>query len=96
MPLNDILGTAISGLAASQAPAMVAAAPDYALDAERVRCPVRIVWGARDALLPLPDAAARYRRLLPAAEWVVLDDVGHAPQLDVPLEAAQLILGLTA
>jgi hypothetical protein len=26
----------------------------------------------------------------------VLDDVGHAPQLDVPLEAAQLVLGLTA
>ena len=40
-------------------------------------------------------AAARYRALLPTADWVVLDDVGHCPQLDVPLETAQLILGFT-
>ena len=32
---------------------------------------------------------------LPHADWVVLDGVGHCPQLDVPLEAAQLILGFT-
>jgi len=54
---------------------------------------VRIVWGTEDRLLPWPDAAARYRRLLPHADWVVLDGVGHCPQLDVPLETAQLILG---
>jgi len=30
------------------------------------------------------------------ADWIELEDVGHAPQLDVPLEAAQLILGFTA
>jgi len=27
---------------------------------------------------------------------IELDGVGHCPQLDVPVEAAQLILGLTA
>ena len=37
-------------------------------------------------------AAERYRRSL-HAEWIELDGVGHAPQLDVPLETAQLILG---
>jgi pimeloyl-ACP methyl ester carboxylesterase len=58
---------------------------------------VRIIWGTEDGLLPWPRAAARYREeLLPHADWVVLDGVGHAPQLEVPLEAAQLILGLTA
>jgi len=42
------------------------------------------------------SAAARYRdELLPHADWVVLDGVGHCPQLDVPLETAELILGLT-
>jgi pimeloyl-ACP methyl ester carboxylesterase len=56
---------------------------------------VRIVWGTEDRLLPWP-AAARYRaEWLPHADWVVLDDVGHCPQLDVPLEAAQLIIGFT-
>ena len=59
-------------------------------------CPVRVVWGTADRLLPWPSAAARYRRdWLPHADWVELDGVGHCPQLDVPLETAQLILGLT-
>ncbi len=33
---------------------------------------------------------------LPHADWVELDGIGHCPQLDVPLETAQLILGFTA
>jgi pimeloyl-ACP methyl ester carboxylesterase len=66
------------------------------LDAARIACPVRIVWGTADRLLPWPSAAARFRTdWLPHADWVELDGVGHAPQLDVPLETAQLILGLT-
>jgi pimeloyl-ACP methyl ester carboxylesterase len=69
----------------------------YDLDAERIACPVRIVWGTEDRLLPWPSAAARFRDdWLPHADWVELDGVGHCPQLDVPLEAAQLILGFTA
>jgi pimeloyl-ACP methyl ester carboxylesterase len=67
---------------------------DWRLQAERIACPVRIVWGTEDRLLPWPEAAARYRRLLPHADWIELDGVGHCPQLDVPLETAQLILGL--
>lgn len=68
----------------------------YRLDAEAITCPVRIVWGMQDALLPWPAAAVRYRtELLPTADWVELEGVGHCPQLDVPLEAAELILGVT-
>jgi pimeloyl-ACP methyl ester carboxylesterase len=63
---------------------------------ERITCPVRVVWGTADALLPWPSAAHRYRHdWLPHADWVVLDGVGHYPQLERPLEAAQLILGFT-
>ena len=50
-----------------------------------------------------PTASSRGRRPPPAtaatapnADWVELDGVGHCPQLDVPLETAQLILGWTA
>lgn len=69
----------------------------YHLDAERITCPVRVVWGTDDTLLPWPSTAARYRHdWLPHADWVELDGVGHCPQLDVPLETAQLILGFTA
>lgn len=67
----------------------------WPLDAERIDCPVRVVWGTEDRLLPWPRAARRYQQVLPAADWVELDGVGHCPQLDVPLEAAQLILGWT-
>jgi pimeloyl-ACP methyl ester carboxylesterase len=67
------------------------------LDAERIACPVRIVWGTADRILPWPTAAARLREeWLPHADWVELDGVGHCPQLDVPVEAAQLIVGFTA
>jgi pimeloyl-ACP methyl ester carboxylesterase len=68
---------------------------DWALDAERIECPLRIVWGTADRLLPWPAAAARYRAELPWAEWVELDGVGHCPQLDVPMETTELILGMT-
>ena len=69
----------------------------FSLDAERVTCPVRVVWGTDDKIVPWPASAERYRRdWLPHADWVVLDEVGHCPMLDVPLEAAQLILGFTS
>ena len=68
----------------------------WRLDPEPITCPVRVVWGTADRMLPWPEAAVRYRReWLPHADWVLLDGVGHCPQLDVPLEAAELILGLT-
>ena len=68
----------------------------WTLEPERITCPVRVVWGTADRMLPWPGAAVRYRdEWLPHADWVVLDGVGHCPQLDVPLEAAELILGFT-
>jgi pimeloyl-ACP methyl ester carboxylesterase len=74
-----------------------AAREGYPLDAERITCPVRIVWGTEDELLPWPSAAVRYRQdWLPHADWIELDGVGHCPQLDIPFETAQLILGFTA
>ena len=68
---------------------------DWNVEAERITCPVRIVWGTEDRILPWPAAAADLRASLPQADWVVLDGVGHCPQLDVPLETAQLIAGFT-
>ena len=65
----------------------------WSLDAARIDCPVRVVWGTEDRLLPWPKAAVRFQEeWLPTADWVVLENVGHAPQMDVPLETAQLVL----
>jgi pimeloyl-ACP methyl ester carboxylesterase len=96
----ELIAHQIRGVAECDgAPALIeyAHAHGWSLDAERVTCPVRVVWGTADRLLPWPRAALRYRdRWLPNADWVVLDGVGHCPQLDVPTEAAQLILGFIA
>jgi pimeloyl-ACP methyl ester carboxylesterase len=57
---------------------------------------VRVIWGTSDRLLPWPSAAARFRHdWLPRADWVELEGIGHCPQLDIPLETAELILGFT-
>ena len=96
----ELLAHQLRGVAAAQdAPALIehALQRSWTLDAQGIACPVRIVWGIEDVLLPWPQAATRFRNdWLPHADWVELDGVGHCPQLDDPLVTAQLILGLTA
>jgi pimeloyl-ACP methyl ester carboxylesterase len=94
----ELLAHQLRGAAACQVPVLLESAlrEGWPLDAARIECPVRVVWGVDDQLLRWPLAAERYREeLLPHADWVALDGVGHLPQLDVPLETAQLILGFT-
>ena len=94
----DLLGHQMLGIASCKAAAPLienALSEGWTLDVERITCPVRIVWGTADKLLPWPQAAARYREELPQADWAILDGIGHCPQLDVPIEAAELILGFT-
>ncbi len=94
----DLLAHQMLGIAncAAAAPLIETALSEgWMLDAERITCPMRIVWGTADKLLPWPQAAARYRKELPQADWVLLDGIGHCPQLDVPIDAAHLILGFT-
>ncbi len=95
----DLVAHQIRGVAACDgAPALIEHAQrvGWPLDAARIDCPVRVVWGTADLVLPWPSAAARFRSdWLPHADWIELDGVGHCPQLDVPLETAQLVLGFT-
>jgi pimeloyl-ACP methyl ester carboxylesterase len=57
--------------------------------------PLRVVWGSEDRLLPLRGYSERWRRLLPAAEWVILEGAGHVPMYDDPARVAELILDVT-
>jgi pimeloyl-ACP methyl ester carboxylesterase len=69
----------------------------WELEAESIGCPARIVWGTADQLLEWPAAAQRYLTdWLPRADYVELEGIGHCPQLDVPLETAELITGFTS
>jgi len=96
----ELIAHQIRGVAACEGlPALLgyAAEHGWSLDPAAITCPVRIVWGTEDRILRWPAAAARFQNeWAPTADWVVLDGVGHCPQLDVPLETAQLILGFTS
>jgi pimeloyl-ACP methyl ester carboxylesterase len=95
-PVVAALIRGVAECTAARALTDAAARDGWDLDAARVACPVRVVWGTADRLLPWPSAAVRFRRdWLPHADWVALDGVGHAPQLEAPVETAQLILGTT-
>jgi len=91
--VHQLLGTA--GCEGAEQLMDRGASDGWELDAAEIGCPLRIVWGTADRVLPWPGSAARYRAELPNADWVILDDVGHLPQLDVPVETAQLILDFT-
>jgi pimeloyl-ACP methyl ester carboxylesterase len=98
IPAELLAHLMVGAAAAPAAPALIehALREGWSIDAEQITCPVRIVWGTADRLLAWPAAAARFRTdLLPHADWVELEGVGHCPQLDVPLETAELILGFT-
>jgi pimeloyl-ACP methyl ester carboxylesterase len=95
----DLIAHQMLGIASCEAAGSLidhARRDGWPLDTEQISCPARIVWGTADRLLPWPRAAARYGAELPHADWVLLDGIGHSPQLDVPLEAAQLVLGFTS
>jgi pimeloyl-ACP methyl ester carboxylesterase len=57
-----------------------------------IACPVRLVWGTRDRMVP-HSGAAILADALPAAEVVLLDGVGHCPQLEATERLAELVLG---
>lgn len=62
---------------------------------EKLPCPVRLVWGAKDRLLPLRGYSERWRRVLPGADWRVLPEVGHVQMYDDPHAVARSILEFT-
>lgn len=52
------------------------------LELDRIACPVLLVWGEKDRILPLERHAARFREEIPGAELRVLPGIGHTPMWD--------------
>jgi pimeloyl-ACP methyl ester carboxylesterase len=61
-----------------------------------IDCPVRILYGTRDRIIRWPSYYVRLRRLLPDAEYIPLDGLGHLPMWDDPELVARRILEVTA
>jgi pimeloyl-ACP methyl ester carboxylesterase len=91
----DLLAHLIRGAAACDSEPLIqfAEREGWRFEPEKITCPVRLVWGTEDQILKLPAAASRFRAELPQAEWVEIDGAGHCPQLDHPVETAELIAG---
>jgi pimeloyl-ACP methyl ester carboxylesterase len=68
---------------------------DQAKGLDQVRCPARIAWGSLDLLL-FPRQARRFTRVIPHAELVSLDGLGHVPMSDDPALVASTISGFVA
>ncbi len=60
-------------------------------DLAALHLPVRIIWGARDRLLPA-GTLDFFRRGLPDADFVELPDSGHLPHLESPRALARALL----
>jgi pimeloyl-ACP methyl ester carboxylesterase len=60
-------------------------------DFEGIDCPTTIVWGAKDRILPLKTYSDRIRRLVPQADFVVLEGAGHSPMIDEPERLVRIV-----
>lgn len=62
----------------------------------QIDCPVRIAYGTRDRIVRWPACYVRMQRILPQAEYVALEGLGHLPMWDDPELVARVILEVTA
>lgn len=61
-----------------------------------IACPVHIVWGERDALIPFDPYGVRFPELVPHARFSTMAGVGHVPMYDDPTLVTRTILEFTA
>jgi pimeloyl-ACP methyl ester carboxylesterase len=62
---------------------------------EAIACPVRIAYGTRDRLIRWPACYERFSTLIPDAEVLALEGVGHLPHWDDPALIVRTILEVT-
>jgi pimeloyl-ACP methyl ester carboxylesterase len=62
---------------------------------EQVRCPVLLIWGTRDRMVPHTGAQILLEAL-PHTHLELLEDVGHCPQLEATDRLLELLLPFPA
>jgi pimeloyl-ACP methyl ester carboxylesterase len=60
-------------------------------DFDGIECPTTIVWGTKDRIIPMDRYSARIRRLVPEADFIVLEGAGHSPMVDEPERLVRII-----
>lgn len=65
-------------------------------DLDPIAVPIRIAYGTKDRIVRWPSRYTRLRRMLPDAEYVALEGMGHVPMWDDPAGVAAAVLEVTA
>jgi pimeloyl-ACP methyl ester carboxylesterase len=60
---------------------------DRSADIKKVAVPTLILWGQKDRLLPVSDAA-RFAAAIPGSKLVLYEGVGHVPMEEIPEQSA--------
>lgn len=63
---------------------------------DAIDVPVRIAYGEKDRIVRWPRCYTRLRRVLPTAEYVEMEDVGHLPMWDDADLVARTVLEVTS
>ena len=56
-----------------------------------IQVPTLVLWGAHDRIIPL-SSGRRLAQTIPGATLAVLEDCGHAPHEELPIDTARAIL----
>jgi len=65
---------------------------DWGRRLETVRCPTLVVWGDRDAIIPVGHAE-EYAKLIPGARSLIIDGTAHIPMVERPRTFNHELLG---
>ncbi|HEY1488336.1 MAG TPA: alpha/beta hydrolase, partial [Micromonosporaceae bacterium] len=88
--------TGASGCAVTQDALELAGTAGAFSDLGEIDCPVRILYGTRDRIVRWPTHYTRMKRIMPQAEYLPLEGMGHLPMWDDPTAVARLILEVSA
>lgn len=69
--------------------------PKLAGRLRRIRVPTLVLWGASDRIVS-PDYGRAYARLIPSAQFELIEQAGHYPHLERPELFAQRIVDFAA
>ncbi|RYY30070.1 MAG: alpha/beta hydrolase [Sphingobacteriaceae bacterium] len=58
---------------------------NMAKDLHKIKLPVALIWGKDDKITP-PEVAVEFSQLLPNAELTWVNQCGHAPMMEQPIE----------
>jgi pimeloyl-ACP methyl ester carboxylesterase len=65
---------------------------NMAKDVHKILIPTALIWGKNDKITP-PDVAEEFNKLIPNSELHWIDQCGHAPMMEQPMEFNRLLKG---